>query len=61
MTDPASALLSVAEEVDADLDRPNVLPSRRQIEAEVALMVESDDEDQRTEASQEERLIPGPP
>eukprot|EP00973_Karenia_brevis_P052321 7270539-Karenia_brevis.AAC.1 len=61
MTDPSSALTSVAEEIDADLDRPNILPSRRQIEAEVPINVDSDDEDQRTEASQEERLIPEPP
>eukprot|EP00973_Karenia_brevis_P092082 12410674-Karenia_brevis.AAC.1 len=59
--DPSPALASVAEEIDADLDRPNILPSRRQIESEIPATVDSDDEGEMTDASQGPRLIPGPP
>eukprot|EP00973_Karenia_brevis_P040183 5548682-Karenia_brevis.AAC.1 len=35
---------SVAAEIAADLDQPNILPGRRQVEPEPPVMVASDDE-----------------
>eukprot|EP00973_Karenia_brevis_P002646 360678-Karenia_brevis.AAC.1 len=44
--DPSPALSTVAEEIEADLDRPNILPTRERTEAEMPRIVDSDAEDQ---------------
>eukprot|EP00973_Karenia_brevis_P081724 11330215-Karenia_brevis.AAC.1 len=66
--DPPPALASVAEEIDLDLDRPNILPTRGQDEfSGMPARVDSDDEGETTDGSRRhvlehrQRLIPGPP
>eukprot|EP00973_Karenia_brevis_P074575 10364022-Karenia_brevis.AAC.1 len=54
--DPSPALANVAEEIDADLDRPNILPTRGQIEPDMPARVDSDDDGEMTDTSQGQRL-----
>eukprot|EP00973_Karenia_brevis_P076295 10596338-Karenia_brevis.AAC.1 len=43
--DPSPALSTVAEEVEADLNRPNILPTRGRTEAEMPGTVDSEDQE----------------
>eukprot|EP00973_Karenia_brevis_P090508 12402923-Karenia_brevis.AAC.1 len=51
--DPSPTLADLAEEIDADLDRPNILPTREQDEySGMPARVDSEDEGEMTDGSQ---------